>query len=295
MNKLKKIYKLFDSKKILVTGGAGFIGSNLIKSLASNSRSKIYSIDNYFTGSKVNHIEGVKYIHDEAKNINKYFRKIKFDYIFHLGEYSRVEESFNDIDKVIEFNLNSFYQILKFTKKNKAKLIYSGSSTKFGEYIDADNGSPYSWVKYSNTEFLKKFAAWYDIKYAITYFYNVYGIGEISHGKYSTVIGKFLRLKKNNFKSLPITSPGTQKRNFTHIQDIINGLLIVAIKGKGDGYGIGSNKSYSIIQIANMLNMKYHLTKSKKGNRLSSILKVTKTKKLGWNPKINLTDYLKNY
>ena len=130
------------------------------------------------------------------------------------------------------------------------------------------------------------------MNYAITYFYNVYGESEISTGKYATVIAKFLRLKKNKTEYVQIVSPGTQKRNFTHVNDIVSGLELVALKGFGDGYGIGSSESFSIIQLAKLLGLKYKLTPPKKGNRMSAELKISKTKKLGWRCKYNLKDYI---
>ena len=144
-----------------------------------------------------------------------------------------------------------------------------------------------------NTEFLKQYAKWYKLKYAITYFYNVYGKKEIAKGKYATVIAKFLHLKKQGKTYLPITLPGTQRRRFTHIEDIINGLILVGKKGIGDDYGIGSNKSYSIIDLANLLKMKYKLTRIKKGNRINATLKTKKIIDLGWKEKNTLVDYLR--
>lgn len=286
---------MIKNKNIIITGGLGFVGSALAMSLSKNN--KVYVIDNLFTGRKKNITnKSIKLIISKSENINriKCLKNKHFQYFFHLGEYSRVEQSYNDIEKVIEFNTRPFYEIIKFCKKNNTKLIYSGSSTKFANYFE-DNEidiSPYAWSKISNINLLKLYGKWFGIKYAVTYFYNVYGDNEISTGKYATVIGKFLKYKKQN-KILPITKPGTQRRNFTHIDDIISGLVIVAIKGDGDGYGIGSSKSYSIIELANILKMKYKMMPQKKGNRLSGKLKTKKTKELGWSCKNNLNNYLK--
>lgn len=281
------------NKNILITGGLGFVGSNLARHLANLNN--VVVLDNLFTGKKINKSAGIKYIFEETSKINKIIKlnKIKFDLIFHLGEYSRVEQSYDDINKVIEFNTKPFYEIVKFVKKNNAKLIYSGSSTKFGKYSDTNDISPYAWSKISNINFLKNYDHWFNLNYAITYFYNVYGESEISMGKYATVVAKFLRLKKNKEIFVPIVSPGTQKRNFTHVNDIVSGLEIVALKGSGDGYGIGSSESFSIIQLAKLLGLKYKIIPPKKGNRMSAELKVNKTKKLGWDCKYNLKDYLK--
>lgn len=284
--------KILKNKQILITGGLGFVGSNLVKYLSKNNN--IYVIDNLFSGSLKNKHKNVLYFKAEAANINKLkkIKNTKFDYIFHLGEYSRVEQSYEDIDKVIELNIKSFYEVVKFAKKKKCKLIYSGSSTVFGKYKSETDFSPYSWSKKINIDFLKRYSEWYKLNYAIAYFYNVYGDNEIGKGKYATVIAKFIKMKNQNRKFLPITSPGTQKRNFTHINDVISGLEIVALHGIGDEYGIGSNKSYSIIELAKLMNMKYTLTPPKKGNRLQGKLKTEKLKKLGWKPSFNLRDFL---
>lgn len=282
--------KLIQKKKILITGGAGFVGSHLAKRLYNNNN-QVFVIDNFFTGKKSNCHKGVNYKKGETKDIYHLYKNIKLDYIFHLGEYSRVEQSFEDIDLVLKYNSYPFFEVIKLTKHHQAKLIYSGSSTKFSKDLDKVE-SPYSFTKRMNTEFLKQYSKWYKLKYAITYFYNVYGPGEIARGKYATVIAKFITLKKKKTKLLPITKPGTQKRRFTHIDDIINGLLVVAKNGLGDNFGIGSDKSYTIIQLAKMLKMKFKLTPYKKGNRITGALKTQKTKKLGWNHEKNLKDYL---
>ena len=284
--------KLITKKNILITGGAGFVGSHLAKRLYNNGN-KVIVLDNYFTGKKINHIRGVKYKKGETKNIFKYYKNTPIDYIYHLGEYSRVEQSFDDIELVMHYNAYPFYELLKLTAHHKAKLIYSGSSTKFSDNLDLIE-SPYSFTKRMNTELLVNYAKWYKFKYAITYFYNVYGPNEISEGKYATVIAKFLSLKRKNAKYLPITKPGIQRRRFTHIDDIVNGLILVGKQGNGDDFGIGSDKSYNIIEIARMLKMNYKIKPAKKGNRLDGKLITSKTKKLGWKPLKNLKEYLNN-
>jgi UDP-glucose 4-epimerase len=282
--------KLITKKNILITGGAGFVGSQLAYRLLKNNN-VVHVLDNYFTGNTNNHIEGILYKRGETRDIFKYYKNISLDYIYHLGEYSRVEQSYEDIDLVMKYNLHPFYDVLKLAYHQQAKLIYSGSSTKFSDNLDLVE-SPYSFSKRMNTELLVKYANWYNLKYAITYFYNVYGSNEISKGKYATVIAKFLSLKNNNNDYLPITKPGTQRRRFTHIDDIVNGLILVGKKGMGDNYGIGADKSFTIIEIAKMLKMNYKMMPFKKGNRLNAKLKTSKTKKLGWRPTNNLKDYL---
>lgn len=275
-------------KRIVVTGGAGFVGSSLCKVLKKSN--VVISIDNYFTGSKNNHIDGVKYIEDSAENINELIDG-DVDYVFHFGEYSRVEQSFEDADYVLKNNTYSISQILKFCKNKGAKLIYSGSSTKFTNDDIGTLQSPYAYIKASNTNLVNAYSSWFDLDYAITYFYNVYGPGEIETGKYATVVAKFLALYKGGYK-LPVRSPGTQIRNFTHINDIVDGILAVAEKGSGDYYGIGSDDAFTIIELAQLFKSEIEYLPSRNGNRMSASLEITKTKELGWFAKNSLKEYI---
>ena len=219
--------------KILVTGGAGFIGSNLCEKLVKNKKNKVYSLDNYSTGRIENHVDNVTYIRGETSNIDSLVN-FSPSIIYHLGEYSRVEQSFDDVRKLWKSNKNGTFSVLEFVRKTKAKLIYSGSSTKFSDGGSGRNQSPYAWTKASNTELVVNYGVWYQISYVIVYFYNVYGKREIEAGKYATLIALF---KKSfiNRENLKVVSPGTQQRNFTHIDDIIDGIIIAAEKGDGDG------------------------------------------------------------
>ena len=282
---------MIKNKNILITGGLGFVGSHLAASLIKQNN--VYVLDNLFTGKNSNKVKGVQYKISTTNNIFKIYKNKSINLIYHLGEYSRVEQSFDDIEKVYEFNTAPFYQVLKLAHHHKAKLIYCGSSTKFAKYDQNNIASPYAWTKKNNTEFLKMFGRWYGLKYAITYFYNVYGEGEMAKGKYATVIAKFLSLKKEKNTFLPITKPGTQKRNFTHINDIINGLILVGKKGEGDDYGIGASQSYNILQVAKMIGLPVKFLPRKAGNRMYGTLKTHKIKKLGWKQKYKLQDYIK--
>jgi len=287
------------NKKILVTGGAGFVGSHLCERLVKEGNN-VYSLDNYFTGSPKNHIKGVNYIKGNTKDI---FKLINFipDIIYHLGEYSRVEQSFDDMRIVYEYNKIGTFEVLEFVRKTGAKLIYAGSSTKFGDGGIARNTSPYAWTKASNTELVINYGNWYGINYAITYFYNVYGPREIETGKYATLIALFKQKMKNN-EPLTIVSPGTQKRNFTHIDDIINGLILVGKDGYGDEFGIGSDEAFSILEVAEMfLGLSYEeaikrkkiiILPPRRGNRMSAEVITDKTKSLGWSAKKKLIDWI---
>ena len=287
------------SKKILVTGGAGFVGSHLCERLLKLGN-EVVSLDNYFTGSEKNYIDGVKYIKGDTKDI---FKIVDFtpDIVYHLGEYSRVEQSFEDMRIVYEYNKIGTFEVLEFVRKTGAKLIYAGSSTKFGDGGIARNTSPYAWTKASNTELVINYGNWYGINYAITYFYNVYGHREISTGKYATLIALF-REKMKRGEPLTIVKPGTQKRNFTHIDDIVDGLILVGKNGYGDEFGIGSDEAYSIIEVAEMfLDMpineaikkeKVVMLPERRGNRMNAEVITDKTKSLGWKPKRKLKDWI---
>lgn len=279
-------------KKVLVTGGAGFIGSHLCEKLLNSGMYEVFSLDNYFTGNENNHIKGVNYIRGNTSEIENLIT-FKPSLIYHLGEYSRVEQSFEDIEKVWRFNKDGIFAVLEFCRKTGAKIIYAGSSTKFGDGGLGRDQSPYAWTKASNTELVINYGKWFNISYAITYFYNVYGPREISKGKYATLIALFKELKKANMP-LSVVSPGTQKRNFTHVDDIINGLILVGEKGIGDDYGIGNDESYSILEIANLFEGEIIMLPERKGNRLSAEVMTEKTIKLGWKPQKSIKQYIKN-
>lgn len=281
-------------KVILVTGGAGFVGSNLVEELVKNSNNKVYVLDNYFTGSKENHILGATYIEGNTKDITEIV-EIKPSIVYHLGEYSRVEQSFDDVCLVWEYNKTGTFAVLEFCRKHNAKLIYAGSSTKFGDGGMGRDQSPYAWTKASNTELVRNYGQWFGLKYAITYFYNVYGPREIAAGKYATLIALF-KEKHSKGEPLTVVSPGTQIRNFTHVDDIVSGLILVGEHGDGDDYGIGADEGYSILDIAKMFGGEIIMLPERKGNRMVATLETVRTRKeLGWKPEKNIKDYIAKF
>jgi len=277
-------------KKILVTGGAGFVGSHLCERLSQDKNNEVYSLDNYFTGSIENHVDNVTYIEGNTKDISDLVM-FSPDMVYHLGEYSRVEQSFDDIEKVWEFNKDGTFAVLEFVRRIGCKILYAGSSTKFGDAGLARNASPYAWTKASNSELVINYSNWFNIPFAITYFYNVYGPREIQAGKYATLIALFKEKMKNK-EPLTIVSPGTQKRNFTHIEDIIDGLIIVGEDGYGDEFGIGSDDEYSIKEIVEMFGGEVETLPERKGNRMLSDVIIDKTQALGWKQKRNIIEYI---
>jgi UDP-glucose 4-epimerase len=276
-------------KRILVTGGAGFVGSHLCERLTQMGY-EVTSLDNYFTGSKKNHVQGVDYIEGNTKDIAKLINFTP-DMVYHLGEYSRVEQSFGDLEKVWEYNKDGTFSVLEFVRKAGCKILYAGSSTKFGDGGLGRSASPYAWTKATNTELVMNYGAWFNVPYAITYFYNVYGPREIESGKYATLIALF-KEKMRKEEVLTVVSPGTQKRNFTHIDDIINGLVLVGEEGYGDEFGIGSHEAFSILEVAQMFGGEIEMLPERQGNRMVADVMTSKTEALGWEPKRKLNDYI---
>ena len=283
---------------IIVTGGAGFIGSNLIKYLLKKTKYKIISIDNYSTGSIKNHVRhsNVRYIKNDNINIfkilKKYKKKIKV--IFHFGEFSRIYQSFLKPKECLESNINNSFAVINFAKDNKIKIIYSATSSAFGNDGKDENLSPYAWSKTKNIELIKNYSKWFGLKYELLFFYNVYGSGQIQTGPMSTVIGIF---EKQFKKKIPLTvvKPGTQKRDFTHINDIINGCYLAFRNGRQNEYMLGTDKQFSILQIAKMFKRKIKFLPPRKGDRSSSnIPNNNALNYLGYKAKVNIKDYINN-
>lgn len=275
-------------KTVLVTGGAGFIGSHLCERLVKEGY-KVISLDNYFAGSKENHVEGVDYREGHTKDIATLISETP-DIVFHLGEYSRVERSLGEPALVWDLNKVGTFSVLEFCRAKKAKIVYAGSSTKFGDGGLGRDQSPYAWSKATNTELVRNYGEWYGVSFAIAYFYNVYGPRERS-GTYGTVIEIF-RKKYLNGEPLTVTAPGTQKRNFTHVSDIVDALVLIGEKGEGDNFGIGDKTAYSILEVATMFGGKISMMPEVKGNRMGSDIDTSKTELLGWSCTHHLREYI---
>ena len=285
---------------IIVTGGAGFIGSNLISYLLKKTKKKIISIDNYSTGSKRNHLKDkrVRYIAgntSDIKNILSHYIK-NIHSIFHFGEFSRIYQSFKEFDKCYDSNSIGTKAVFKLCLDNNIKLIYSATSASLGSKGKDKNLSPYAFTKSKNLELLENLKKWFKFKFEIIYFYNVYGPGQIEKGSMATVIGIFENLYKNK-KPLTVVKPGTQTRKFTHIDDTIAVCFEAWRKNKCFHYSISHRKSYSIIDVAKMFKSKIIYLKSRPGERYASALtKISKNnniiQKYG---KINLKDYVTSF
>jgi UDP-glucose 4-epimerase len=277
-------------KKILITGGAGFIGSHLCETLSKDSSNRVISLDNYSTGGEANHVSGVEYIRGETKDIHSLIT-FSPDIVYHLGEYSRVEQSFDDLETVWDYNKAGTFEVLQFCRHHASKIVYAGSSAKFGDGGLGRSQSPYGWTKASNTELVENFGDWFGLPYAIVYFYNAYGPREIRTGKYATLIALFAE-KMRQGESLTVVSPGEQKRNFTHVNDIIRALIMVGEQGYGDEFGIGSPESFSILDIARLFGGKIEILPERRGNRMTADVITEKTQALGWNAEHSVVDYI---
>ncbi len=287
-------------KIIIVTGGAGFVGSNLIELLIKRTNQKIISLDNYSTGTKKNHIKSnrVKYIRGNTRQISKILSKYrnKIDSIFHFGEFARIYQSFLNMNEGIESNSIGSNAVFNFCLKNRIKLIYSATSASLGNRGEDKNLSPYAFSKAKNVELLENLKMWFNFKYEVIYFYNVYGPNQICKGEMASVIGIFENHYKLN-KPLPVVKPGTQTRRFTHIYDVVNICYKAWKKNLCRHYSISNHKKHSILKVAKMFSKKIKYLPKRPGERFASALtnKNLSNKVYKNFGKIDLEDYINTF
>jgi len=286
-----------DSPRALVTGGAGFIGKHLINDLLnSHPKMHVVSLDCYSSGFKSNHIDNSRVLYLEGHTaVDPLMFPVTFPHVYHLGEYSRITGSFKDIIEVQRSNQTGTFNVLEYCVKTNAKLIYAASSSKFGNNGADEHLSPYAWMKAKNCELIKNYSEWFGLQYAITYFFSVYGPGHISTGDYATVIAIF---EQQYLKGGPITvvKPGTQRRDFTHVYDIVRGIHLAAQKGGGDGYLLGTNEPYSIQEVAEMFGMPIEYLPERQGERFQAKEYVSRARnELGWQPEHRLPAYIEAF
>jgi UDP-glucose 4-epimerase len=280
-------------KLILVTGGAGFVGSHLVKRLVHDGH-RVISLDNYFAGSRENHVPGAEYREGHTKDIEELVPEAP-DLVYHLGEYSRVAKSLEEPGLVFDLNIAGTASVLEFCRKKDVRLVYAGSSTKFvdarADGILGRDLSPYTWGKAVNSELVVNYGRWYGLQYSIAYFYNVYGPGERSAEEYGTVIETFRRNRLAN-KPHQVRAPGTQTRAFTHVEDTVSALVLIAEKGDIDEYAISSEDVYSLLEVAKMFGGEVEIAPATKSTRSSGAEDTTKLKLLGWKQEHTLADYI---
>ena len=286
-------------KIIVVTGGAGFVGSNMINVLIKKTKFNIISIDDYSSGNKKNHLlnKRIKYINSSTKNISKVLNKYKknINSLFHFGEFARIYQSFLKMNECISSNTIGSHEVFNFCLSNKIKLVYSATSATIGNNGNDKNLSPYAFTKAKNLEMLENLKRWFNFKFEIIYFYNVYGPRQICKGDMATVIGIFEDQFKNG-KALTVVKPGSQSRRFTHIEDTVNACYYAWKKNNCSHYSISNKKNYTILQVAKMFGKKIKMLPPRRGERYASALTninlSNKVFKLFG--KVNLQDYINN-
>lgn len=285
---------------VLVTGGAGFIGSALVSELAKrHPRREIWSLDNYFTGNRGRHIaaENVRYLDGDTRDIWRVYEQSCMappDIVYHLGEYARIAPSFEDFEHVWSFNIHGTKEVAEFCRRLGARLVYAGSSSIFGNDGEDQHLNPYSWSKAKNVELIRNLSDWSGLDSVITYFYNVYGPGQICEGPYASVIGIFESQYRDG-KPLTVVSPGTQTRDFTHVSDIVDGIILCAELGSGDGYHLGRGEELALIEVAHLFGADVELIPPRRGERLRGKSESAKARSLGWTPYRSLREYVEDF
>jgi UDP-glucose 4-epimerase len=281
-------------RTILVTGGAGHVGSHVIAQLLTDPANHVISLDNYFSGRRENHMPGAEYRDGHTKDVAALVPETP-DIVFHLGEYARVATSFDDVGQVYDMNIVGTFAVAEFCRARRVgKLVYAASSTRFAIEGDGRHQNPYSFSKATNVDLINDFGRWYGLPYAICYFYNAYGPREQGDGKYATLIARFERLHARG-DTLTVVAPGTQRRAFTYVGDLARGLILAGEKGTGDGYALGAGKSYTIAEIADAFGGPVSVVEGYPG-RSDALTDSAKARdELGWTTTVDVMDYIRDF
>ncbi|HEY9229487.1 MAG TPA: NAD-dependent epimerase/dehydratase family protein [Gemmatimonadaceae bacterium] len=279
---------------ILVTGGAGHVGSHVAEMLAADPKNRVISLDNYFNGRVENHVPGVEYRRGHTKDIDALVPETP-DIIYHLGEYARIAPSFDDVELVYDMNIVGTFAVAEFCRKRRVgKLVYSASSTRFAIEGDGRHQNPYSFTKAANVDLLIDYGRWFGLTYAICYFYNAFGPRERGGDKYGTLIAKFEQ-KYLAGEPLTVVRPGTQRRAFTYVKDLARGIILTGQKGHGDGYALGVTTSRSVLEIAEAFGGPIELIDGYPGRAQSTNDTSKAREELGWEPTVDVMDYIEEF
>lgn len=279
-------------RTVVVTGGAGHVGSHLVELLVAEGESRVISLDNYSNGRVENHVPGAEYRVGHTKDIDRLVPE-RPDVIYHLGEYARIATSFEDVAIVYDYNITGTFAVAEFCRKRTVeKLVYAASSTRFAIEGDGRHQNPYSFTKSTNVDLLNDYGRWYGLPYAICYFYNAYGPREVGDGPYATLIARFETMRKRG-ETLTVVAPGTQRRAFTYVKDLARGIKLVGERGQGDGYALRAERSYSVLDIAAAFGGPFEIIDGYPGRDDVADDPTRARDELGWKPTMDVLDYIR--
>ena len=282
------------ARTILVTGGAGHVGSHVIEQLVSNPANRVISLDNYSSGLEANHIAGAEYRRGHTRDIDTLVPETPA-IVYHLGEYARISTSLRDVRMVFDFNMVGTFAVAEFCRQRSVgKLVYAASSTKFAIEGDGRNQSPYGFTKAANVDLISNYGRWFGLPYAICYFYNGFGPRERGDGDYATLIAKFEQLHLRG-EPLTVVKPGTQRRNFTYVGDLARGIILAGEKGSGDGYALAAEASHSVLDIAHAFGGNVELVDGSPGRSGAAEPSSRARAELGWDTTVDVMDYIRQF
>jgi UDP-glucose 4-epimerase len=280
-----------ERRTILVTGGAGHVGSHLIELLVADPGNRVISLDNYSNGRRENHIPGADYRYGHTKDILRLVPETPH-IVYHLGEYARIATSFADVATVFDFNMLGTFAVAEFCRQRGVKLVYAASSTKFAIEGDGRHQNPYSFTKATNVDLINDYGRWYGLSYAICYFYNAFGPREVGDGRYATVVAKFEQAWRRG-EPLQVVAPGTQRRAFTYVKDLARGIAMVGERGTGDGYALRARSSYTILELAHAFGGPVDIVEGYPGREDVADDPTRARDELHWEPTVDVMDYIR--